>query len=1040
MTTLEDIAFTFVGGSVVGVVSVCAFGCAVRSRSTAIALRAEARPKETIYTAHPVSASQQRGSPMLGWIPWTLSLSYDTMLNGIPGTGTREKGLSGLMLNVNLDGIVLLRFQAICLRVCGTATALFVMIAIPAYLSAQCYTRTEDNGQGCGGNEYNLTNYERTTLANVPTIYGTFSNSTDSSLPGGGGGHASSPLRTVVHANHGILWRLYAVVFCFWIVAIHLCRLLHAEWVQILAMRRVYYLEYDIWGSRREELHKTIYCDADETDAGGGSGDADKTAERGGPSQDDDFDDLFTGHDDNDGQGSLPAGTATKRVAFDSARTKPLKSASAMAESNGNDGSVGGVDIRKKEPHLYRREPWIPHPEQRDTVPHVAVYSILVGGLPSLPGQAADSFNADTTLQFSKRESIDWQLSLTTTFFDHCVPNQPGFSSSIAAVTIIPGALDLSVAWRKWYAAAAKLRRLRFLRDQIQKRRYFDIEAASSEEKAAHIDVDIYGYGDSNDSGYGDSAKNNDDRDSAKDYGYGDPSEKDYEYGSRNSDNDEVYVPANASESEVASYLANGKNAVHNFDMGGAKTKLFHQKALKAATGGESDTHIYDSMEFGPEQAAVYAREFALAAAPCCPNGCNEGRIRRAPIEELVELERIASIEVHQANLELREARRRATRTDTFTAMRNLHDQQSGQESKVARVVGASMNAASANSGISGATVMPKFVPPKTVVEEDIYNDDSLDAAELAEAIQNLPMISRYDRRGSANNDDANIQKFDRPSTQQIAERLELAVPSDLDLEAQLFKKATDDRSHLPVKKDNNSNKTMRQLMKGSEFKAAVSRRRVPNKTGMPQIPNKTGMPQCIPETEGFEHDSNASLPFNFIKKATGNESIRRRKPNIGAPVTENPVSSKDKEMHCADNSSSAQWAQVETLITEANESTPTPRTLTGGQRDCANGTWQGVSSGWMFSRTKVKPNNIKTWAKKQSKEAVSSLARESTYAVVTFTSRQAAVAARACLADGRGAGRWSTLKDMPIPPLSDAAPGDVITFRNCCRPVTLSR
>ena len=57
--------------------------------------------------AHP----QDRGNPFLGWIPWTLHLSYDRMLRGIPGTGTREKGLGGKLLGVNLDAIILFRYH-----------------------------------------------------------------------------------------------------------------------------------------------------------------------------------------------------------------------------------------------------------------------------------------------------------------------------------------------------------------------------------------------------------------------------------------------------------------------------------------------------------------------------------------------------------------------------------------------------------------------------------------------------------------------------------------------------------------------------------------------------------------------------------------------------------------------------------------------------------------------------------------------------------------------------------------------------------------
>lgn len=66
------------------------------------------------YYTHP----QDRGNPFLGWIPWTLHLSYDRMLRGIPGTGTRNRGMDGSFLGVNLDAIVLFRYNgAFCLYV-----------------------------------------------------------------------------------------------------------------------------------------------------------------------------------------------------------------------------------------------------------------------------------------------------------------------------------------------------------------------------------------------------------------------------------------------------------------------------------------------------------------------------------------------------------------------------------------------------------------------------------------------------------------------------------------------------------------------------------------------------------------------------------------------------------------------------------------------------------------------------------------------------------------------------------------------------------
>lgn len=72
----------------------------------------------------------------------------------------------------------------------------------------------------------------------------------------------------------------------------------------------------------------------------------------------------------------------------------------------------------------------------------------------------------------------------------------------------------------------------------------------------------------------------------------------------------------------------------------------------------EDDDDAYiASLQFGPEQTAVYSREFAGAAAPCCPNGCMEGRVRQATLNELRDMEREMEEEVRLAFLDLRKAR-----------------------------------------------------------------------------------------------------------------------------------------------------------------------------------------------------------------------------------------------------------------------------------------------------------------------------------------------------------------------------------------------
>ena len=163
--TLEAIGLTLVGGICIWILTVLAFGISVMYKSNNIAPRCTARHGNTIYrsrkdiildnkrrmksssnngvdggdvegytsqdpsnnlqnieTSDSTATNnynnnnyykhvQDRGNPFLGWIPWTLHLSYDRMIRGVPGTGTRDEGMSGQLLGVNLDAIVLFRYN-----------------------------------------------------------------------------------------------------------------------------------------------------------------------------------------------------------------------------------------------------------------------------------------------------------------------------------------------------------------------------------------------------------------------------------------------------------------------------------------------------------------------------------------------------------------------------------------------------------------------------------------------------------------------------------------------------------------------------------------------------------------------------------------------------------------------------------------------------------------------------------------------------------------------------------------------------------------
>ena len=115
------------------------------------------------------------------------------------------------------------------------------------------------------------------------------------------------------------------------------------------------------------------------------------------------------------------------------------------------------------------------HPEYRDTVPNIGLYSVLFR-LPFIS-------NDDDVTCVSKSD-VGRQLQLAIDFFDKVVPNQPGYSSSIAALTILPDVQRLSMAWKKWFRCASKVRRLKFIRKRLEELR--ENERLKLEEENPH--------------------------------------------------------------------------------------------------------------------------------------------------------------------------------------------------------------------------------------------------------------------------------------------------------------------------------------------------------------------------------------------------------------------------------------------------------------------------------------------------------------------------------------------------------------------------
>lgn len=135
-----------------------------------------------------------------------------------------------------------------------------------------------------------------------------------------------------------------------------------------------------------------------------------------------------------------------------------------------------------EDPCQQNRPAFLPQPELRDTVPNVSLYSVLYK-LPSVHF---------ATLSSVTSSEVQRQLEMAVEFFDKVVPNQPGYSSSVAAVTILPDVNQVSKAWKKWFDCASKLRRLRFIRKRLQllqEGQDKNVEVIFSDDRACDSDV-----------------------------------------------------------------------------------------------------------------------------------------------------------------------------------------------------------------------------------------------------------------------------------------------------------------------------------------------------------------------------------------------------------------------------------------------------------------------------------------------------------------------------------------------------------------------
>jgi hypothetical protein len=162
MATLQQIYVNLLTGCVTGSFSLGLFGLAIRfGFNNQVAPRSWSRPPEILKNVLTAPFAFK-------WISWSMKMSYPDLMAGIPGTGTRSKGLAGPPLKVNLDGIIMLKYHVLLLKISLLATLLCLLVVLPLTTTAEC--DVDVLGSGTCDLTDGLTDFESTTIANIPPL------------------------------------------------------------------------------------------------------------------------------------------------------------------------------------------------------------------------------------------------------------------------------------------------------------------------------------------------------------------------------------------------------------------------------------------------------------------------------------------------------------------------------------------------------------------------------------------------------------------------------------------------------------------------------------------------------------------------------------------------------------------------------------------------------------------------------------------------------------------------------------------------------
>lgn len=580
------------------------------------------------------------------------------------------------------------------------------------------------------------------------------------------------------------------------------------------------------------------------------------------------------------------------------------------------------TNFDEEDPFQKVRPPFLPHPEMRETIPNVSLHSALY----KLPSDLCTKYLKNKNINDQSKSLLELQLEEAAIFFDQCIPAQKGFTSSVAAITMIPDATKLSGVWMKWYILGNKMRRIRFIKHMIKTRK----EMQRTGQKGVY---DFF-----------------------------------------------VVAPACAAENAIKATTEGFEAMTEKINEGIEAMKGISHKANKNKDGDEQEE---DKNKMPSSQTELRDGSVVIASAGSKTDDV-EAFVKGEDDSKSVGEKGMCSGNVSniKSSPSLIIPNANASEREEFSS--GITD---GDRSSV--------------PGFRDSDGMGRFdydeFDPKTFAKWIGYSEET----ELEELIDTLEVeqLSVFARESSQSASNPCVygcapESLRFASIEQLEEMLEDAWEDAREANAlllleraEMFRRAGG-RGTVEVPSADKAS-----MKKNDDASAAADDTNAPSK----EIEKEKTIPS-IPE------DSNAEdfpIPSDLGRQKSERPSgLRQRGKQLSRTL-----------------SVRERYDKAQELVKETT-AVSVPTNDTGEEvKGCCS--CPGAVSGYMGRETQVAKNLV-------------NVLDHNSYCVVTFTSRQAAVAARQCLADGKGNKRWKQIQNIPMYPLADAPPLKPFFCRGC--------